>query len=268
MIINDSASNTDVLSYLKNLWQSKNLLLVFAYRNVKSKIVQTRLGIFIVLIQAILLTLIFGIFISRFVTFNVNYPYLLFAVTGMMGWYIFSYVATFSGTSLLQNHQIASKIYFPRLIFPFSFGISVLIDFIGWFFILSTLLIYYHILPSVNLWAVFLFLIMDVITGLGIGLWILLLSLRNRDMILFAPLIIGIGMFLTPVFYPVRILPDILTGLLYFNPLAGVVEGFRWAIFNTAFDLRYLWGFFIIFLVFISGVIFFIRKDGNMADNL
>jgi len=268
IVIIDSSKNQSIAAYLKKLWCYRNLILIFAYRNIQGKIAQTRLGIFIILLQAIILTLVFGFFISRFITFSVSYPYLLFAVTGMMAWYIFSYIATFSGTSIMQNRQIASKIYFPRIILPFSYGLSVLLDFTGWLIVLTALLIYYGIMPSYNFWAFFLFLIIDVITGLAVGLWIALLSIKNRDVALFAPLIIGIGMFFTPVFYPVKVLPEYLADILYFNPLACVVEGFRWSLFNSPFDIRFLWGFLIILLLFITSVFFFVKKDGNMADNI
>ncbi|MBI5539245.1 MAG: ABC transporter permease [Bacteroidia bacterium] len=268
MIIIDSISNYNIFSYLNKLWQSKSLLWVFAKRNIKGKVAQTRLGIFTVLLQAIFLTIVFGLLVSHFITFPITYPYILFAVTGMMGWYIFSYVAVFSGTSVIQNHLLASKVYFPRIILPFSYGISVILDFLGWLLILTLLLIYYKIIPSINFLAIFIFLIIDIISGLAIGLWILLLSLRKRDVALFAPLITGIGMFFTPIFYPVKIFPAFLTDFIYLNPLAGVVEGFRWAIFNTNFDLRYIWGFSIIVLIFLFGIFLFVKKDGNMADNL
>lgn len=269
MITNiNSSEKINLISYFKKLWDSKYTIWVFANRNIKGKIARTRLGIFIILFQAILLTLVFSFFISRFISFSVPYPYILFAVTGMMSWYIFSYVATFSGTSIIQNHQIASKIYFPRIILPLSYGLSVFIDFAGWLLVLIVLLIYYKIIPTINILAIFIFLIIDILSGLAIGLWIAILSLRNRDIALFAPLVIGVGIFFTPVFYPVKVLPEAISDLLYFNPLAGVAEGFRWAIFNTEFDYNYLWGFLTGFIILLCGVLYFVKKDGNMSDNL
>lgn len=264
----NSSEKINLISYLKSLWVYKNIIWVFAKRNIKGKIAQTKLGVFIILLQAILLTLVFGFFISRFITFKVTYPYILFAVTGMMSWYIFSYVATFSGTSIMQNNQIASKIYFPRIILPLSYGLSVFVDFAGWLLVLIVLLIYYNITPSINIFATLIFLVLDVISGLALGFWIALLSLRYRDVALFAPLFIGIGMFFTPVFYPVKALPEFLSYLLYFNPLAGVAEGFRWAIFNQNFDFHYIYGFSISVIIFILGLLYFVKKDGNMSDNL
>lgn len=263
-----STKKISLIPYFKKVWESKHLIWVFANRNIKGKIAKTKLGIFIILLQAILLTLVFGFFVSRFVTFTLPYPYILFAVTGMMSWYIFSYVAVFSGTSLIQNYQIASKIYFPRIILPFSYGISTILDFIGWLIVIIVLMTYFNILPTFNILAVFIFLIIDIIIGLAIGIWICLLSLKNRDVSLLAPFIIGIGMFLTPVLYPIKILPENLSFLVYFNPLAGVVEGFRWSLFNSEFDLRYLWGFAIIIIIFISGILLFVKKDENITDRL
>jgi len=269
MITNiNSSEKLNLISYLKEVWTDKYIIWVFAKRNIKGKIAQTKLGIFIILFQAILLTLVFGFFISRFITFEVPYPYILFAVTGMMSWYIFSYVATFSGTSIMQNNQIASKIYFPRIILPLSYGLSVFVDFLGWLLVLVSLLIYYKIFISINFFAIFIFLLLDIISGLALGFWIALLSLRNRDVALFSPLLIGIGMFFTPVFYPVKVLPVFLSNLLYYNPLAGVAEGFRWAIFNQKFDFHYIYGFSISIIVFILGFLYFVKKDGNMSDNL
>ena len=267
-ILIDAKKNSSFSSYLKKIWNNKNLLFVFASRNIKGKVAQTRLGVFIIPIQAILLTLIFGFFVSRFVKFNVGYPYILFATTGMMVWYIFSYIAIFSGTSLIQNNQIASKIYFPRIILPISYGLSSIVDIIGWLIVLTILLISYQISLSLQFPAILLFLALAIITGLSVGIWISLLSIRNRDVALLAPLFIGIGMFFTPIVYPVKLLPDYLANLLFFNPLAGIVEGIRWSLFDSPFDLRYLWGFLIILIVFISGFFLFIRKDENITDKL
>lgn len=264
----NSSEKLDLISYLKKVWENKYIIWVFAKRNVKGKIAQTQLGIFIILLQAIFLTLVFSFFVSRFITFKLPYPYILFAVTGMMSWYIFSYIATLSGTSIMQNHQIASKIYFPRIILPISYGISSILDFAGWLIVLIVLLIYYKIFPAINIFSVLIFLLIDIISGLAFGLWIAILSLRHRDVALFSPLIIGIGMFFTPVFYPVKVLPQFLTEILYFNPLAGVAEGFRWAIFNTKFDLNFIWGFVISIFILIIGFLYFVKKDGNMSDNL
>jgi lipopolysaccharide transport system permease protein len=267
-LIIEANKKQSAFEYLNKVWQFRNLIFSFAKRNVKGKFAQTRLGILILLIQAIILTFVFSFFISRFIHFTLPYPYLLFATTGMMAWYIFSYIANFSGISIIQNQKIVTRVYFPRIILPLSLGFSVFIDIAGWLIVILSLFIYFGIFPGINCWGVLIFLIINIITGLSIGLWIALLSIKNRDITLLAPIIVGVGFFFTPVFYPVRVLPESLSHFLFFNPLAGVVEGLRWSLFNSPFDIRYLLGFCIVAILFMSAIFIFARKDGNIGDNI
>jgi len=268
MITNISAKKDNIIPYIKDIWKKRYIILVFAKRNIKGKIAQTKLGVFIILLQAIILTLIFSFFVNKFITFKIEYPYILFAITGMMSWYIFTYVATFSGTSIIQHNQLISKIYFPRLIIPLSYTVSVILDILGWFIVLIYFLFSYNISLNTNFLFIFFFIIVDIIIGLTFGLWIAILSLKHRDMALFTPIILTVSMFFTPVFYPVKILPEYLLYIEYFNPIAGVCEGIRWSLFGATYNINYLYGFILILLFLIPGIIIFIKKDGNISDNL
>lgn len=263
-----SNKNKSIVPYIRNVFKNRGVITAFARRNVMGKIAQTRLGILVILIQAIILTLVMGVVISRAVSFEISYPYLLFLLPGMCGWYTFSYLVSLSSMSLIQHQGIITKVAFPRISLPLSFGLSVVVDICAWMLVNVVFLIYYGILPGAEIALLPLFMLMNIITGLAIGMWIAILSIRNRDLVLISPLFIGFGVFFTPVFYPVNILPGWLENLIYFNPLAGVVEGYRSCFVDEAFNPQYLWGFLISILVFSGSVFVFSKKEGTIADNL
>jgi lipopolysaccharide transport system permease protein len=242
--------------------------MAFARRNVMGKVAQTRLGVFVILIQAIILTLIMGMIISRAIKFDIDYPYLLFLLPGMCGWYAFSYLVSLSSMSLIQHQGIITKVAFPRISLPISFGLSVFADMIAWILVIIVLLIFYGVSPDISIVFLPLLMLMNVLTGLAIGTWIAILSVKNRDLVMISPLFIGLGVFFTPVFYPASILPVWVEKLLYFNPLAGVVEGYRCCFVTGVYDFNYLWGF-LLSLILLSGSIFvFSKKEGVIADYL
>lgn len=255
-------------AYISQVWKNRSVLTAFAKRNLIGKIAQTRLGVFIILIQVIALTIVMGFVIGRAFPLNTGYPYLLFLIPGMCGWYIFSYLVSFSGMSLVQHQGIITKVAFPRIVLPLSFGLSSLADFLAWALVITIALVWYEIAPGISVLLLPLFLVMNVLTGLAAGLWISILSVKNRDIVLISPLIVGFGIFLTPVFYPSSLLPGWMGKLLYFNPLAGTVEGYRCSFLNAPFDLNYLWGFLIVFVLLLGSTYIYSRKDGVIADSI
>ena len=186
----------------------------------------------------------------------------------MCGWYVFSYLVSLSSMSLIQHQGIITNVAFPRISLPLSFGISVLVDMCAWMLVIVALLIFFGVMPGIEIVFLPLFMLMNIITGLAIGMWLAILSVKNRDLILISPLFIGFGIFLTPVFYPVTILPDWLAQILFFNPLAGIVEGYRCCFVTGIFDMNYLWGFLISIILFCGSILLFSKKEGTIADNL
>lgn len=263
-----SSKNKRFSTYLSDIWINREIIIAFAKKNILGKIAQTKLGVFLLLIQVIILTITLGFIVGRVSNINVGYPYLIYLTTGMCGWYIFSYLSSFSGMSLIQNQHIISKVYFPRILIPFSYGLSVFADFIAWFIVLIVIMLGFGIYPTFNILFFPLFLFLNIILGLAIGIWVSVLSIYNRDIVLITPLILGFGVFLTPIFYPIEIMPEWFKLAQYFNPLAGVIEGYRCSIVNTTFNMNYLYGFALTFILFITATYFFAKKDGSIADTL
>jgi lipopolysaccharide transport system permease protein len=255
-------------AYLQRIALSRHVMHAFARRNVMGKIAQTRLGVLVILLQAIVLTLVIGFVIQRSVSFDAGYPYLLFLLPGMCGWYVFSYLVSFSGMSLIQNQGIITKVAFPRIALPLSFGISVLVDVCAWMLVMAVMMVYFGYVPGYFILLLPLFVFMNIITGLTVGMWLAVLSVRTRDLVLVVPLFMGLGIFLTPVFYPVSLMPGWLGNIMYLNPLAGVVEGYRYCFVSAPFDISYLWGFAVSILLFAGSVYVFNRKEGTLADYL
>jgi lipopolysaccharide transport system permease protein len=134
--------------------------------------------------------------------------------------------------------------------------------------VMAVMLVYFGYVPGYFILLLPLFVFMNIITGLTVGMWLAVLSVRTRDLVLVVPLFMGLGIFLTPVFYPVSLMPGWLGNIMYLNPLAGVVEGYRYCFVSAPFDISYLWGFAVSILLFAGSVYVFNRKEGTLADYL
>ncbi len=255
----------------KELIRYKDLFFTLAWRDFRVRYAQTAIGLLWAIIQPVvtltILTLVFGTFVGV----KTDVPHVVFTVAGTSVWTYFSYVLTNSGSSIIINQNMVKKIYFPRLIIPLSKAVVGFIDFGVSILILIILMIYFGIVPSGNLWAAPLFLLLGVLAALGVGIWLSALSVRFRDFQQVVPFMVQIGLYLTPVAYPaefaVRKLPDWAATVYYLNPMAGVVEGFRWSLFGGAPPGFYtLISIFVVFFVFISGLFYFARVEKEMAD--
>jgi len=265
-----SKKNLDFTTYLKEIYEYKSLIWTFAIRDIKLQYSQTFLGVASSLLQAILGTAIMSFFFGSFFKINTgSIPYPVFLMPGMLAWYYFSYVSAYAGTSVIQAQHIIKKVYFPKLVLPFSKAIMGLVDFFIWlilFFILCIVLkqaIYWHIvfLP--------LFILMNVLTALSIALWLAALTVRFRDLNILIPYLIGFGVFVTPVFFPTTMISQQYHFLLYLNPMAGVISGFRWCLLGLdCFSGYYFIGFILVCILFISGLIYFKKVEGIMSDIL
>jgi lipopolysaccharide transport system permease protein len=198
-------------------------------------------------------------------------PYLLFAMTGMTIWTYFSFVMTNAGSSIIASQAMEKKIYFPRLIIPLSKAAVGLIDLSISLVIMVILMIYYGIAPSANAWLAPLFILMGIIAALAVGIWLSALTVRFRDFQHIVPFMVQIGLYVTPIAYPadfaMKQLPSWAATIYYLNPMAGVIQGFRWSIFGgeAPGSMMYI-SFAMILFIFITGLLYFRKVEDEMAD--
>ncbi|HHZ64470.1 MAG TPA: ABC transporter permease [Flavobacteriales bacterium] len=257
---------------LKELLQYKDLFILLAYRDYRVRYAQTFLGFFWAFIQPFATLLIFTIVFGKAVKVDTGgIPYPLFAVCGMAAWTFFAFVLSNSGSSIVGAQGMIQKIYFPKLIIPLAKAIVGFVDFgIGFLFI-SILCIYYNFIPSSNIVFLPIFILITIFSALTIGIWLSALTIRFRDFQHIVPFLVQFGLYATPIAYPADLITNTLpkwASILYFlNPMAGVVEGFRWSILGGAppSDYAYI-SYAMIFVLFTLGLFYFKKVEETMAD--
>jgi lipopolysaccharide transport system permease protein len=255
-------------AYLRTAWSFRHLVVTIGIRDIKSKYAQSVLGIGWAIIQPliglIILSLVFGNLLH---IDSAGFPYPVFMFTGMLAWYTFIYIMGYSGMSLLENRDMIKKLSFPKIILPFSKIVSSLIELGIWIAILIGLMIFYGIVPTWRLAFFPLFFVFDIIAAMSIGLWLSALTFRKKDLIFVIPYIAGFGIFITPVFYPNYLIPVQYSLIKYCNPLAGLVEGFRWSLLGSAqLNEKYCLGFIPIVVLFITAFSYFRKIEGKLSD--
>ncbi len=254
----------------KEIFAYRDLLWTLTWRDIRVQYAQTALGlawaIINPLLNILLFSFVFGI-VAKVDTGNV--PHLLFTTVGMCGWTYFSTLMTNASNSIISAQGMVSKIYFPRLIIPLSKAIAAFIDFGISFVILIAMLVYFRFVPSINIVFLPFFIFMTVLSGLAGGIWMSALTIRYRDFQHITPLIIRIGMYATPIAYAASSVPSKYQFLFYLNPVAGIVEGFRWSILGgKAPDPMSYVSYVVVGLLFVSGLFYFNKMERTMADIL
>lgn len=257
---------------LKELFQYQDLFLVLAYRDLRVRYAQTFLGLLWAVIQPVSTLLIFTLLFGKAIKIDTGgVPYPFFAVTGMALWTYFSFVMSNSGQSIIQAQNMIKKVYFPRLVIPLSKALVGLVDFAIVFALLIVLAFYYDITLSENIWWVPAFILLNVLCALGVGVWLSALTVRFRDFQHIVPFVVQFGLYATPVGFPAKLiadrLPDWAAAIYYLNPMAGIIEGFRWALIGTEAPgtMSYL-SFGMVLLLFVSGLYYFKRVEKVMPD--
>ncbi len=265
------ANKRRIIPDFKELFRYKDLFLTLSWRDFRVRYAQTTIGLLWAVLQPVVTLLILSLVFGKFVGVKTEVPHLLFTVAGMSIWTYFSYVMTNSGNSIIASQEMVKKIYFPRLIIPLSKAVVGFIDFGVALFILITLMIYFQVAPSSNIWAAPLFLFTGIIAALGVGIWLSALSVRYRDFQHVVPFLVQIGLYITPIAYPAEFatkqLPEWAANIYFLNPMAGVVQGFRWSLFGGTPPGQLMWvSVIMIGVIFITGLLYFNKVEKNMAD--
>lgn len=255
---------------LHELWEFRDLLYFFTWRDIKIRYKQTFLGFAWAVIQPFFAMVIFTLFFGNLAKLpSDGIPYPIFAYAALLPWTLFSESLTRSTSSMVMNANVLKKVYFPRVALPISSVLSPLLDFSIAFSILILMMAYYTIMPTANIVWLPALILLALITSLGIGLWTSALNAMYRDFQYVIPFIIQIWMFASPVVYSASMIPEQYRFLYGLNPMAGVIEGFRWTLFGTdAPGSVIIVSVAISFLILISGAFFFRRMERTFADEV
>jgi lipopolysaccharide transport system permease protein len=187
----------------------------------------------------------------------------------MMGWYYFSLVVAYSGSSLVQSQHLTQKVNFPKIILPFAYAISGLFEFVVWTVLMLILLFAFGQAITLKILLVPVFMVLLLITGLCLSLWLAALTIRYRDLLIIIPYIIGFGIFVTPVFFPGTMVPETFEWLLFVNPMAGIIEWLRWCFHDVAIPAwQYIAGMIPVALMLFAGINYFRGVEIRIPDEL
>jgi len=254
---------------LKAIWEYRELLYFLVWRDLKVRYRQTMIGIGWVVLQPLLTMMLFTAIFGRFAKIpSDGLPYPVFAYSALLPWNLFAGALTRSSDSVVNNAQLISKIYFPRLLLPLSGILSPLIDFAISFVILVFMMIWFGITPTLGVVALPIFLLLAMLTALAVGLWSSALNVRYRDVAYTIPFVIQLWMFASPVAYPVSLVPERWRLLYSLNPMAGVIEGFRWALLGKEspdFGVIIVSSVMMLALL-LPGIVYFKYTERSFAD--
>ena len=257
---------------LRELAHYRELIGFLAWRDIKVRYKQTVVGVAWVVFQPLLMMLAFWLFFGKLAkldqsTGGVAYP--LFALAGLLPWQLFSRILNDSGNSLVTNQRLITKIYFPRLLVPLSTALAALLDFAVGLLLMAVALAWFHVMPGAALLALPLFVLLLLVAALGVGFWLAALNTEYRDVAYAMPFLAQFWMFVTPVVYPAALVPEKFRWLLGLNPMAGVVEGFRWCLFGGAAPGAVLWvSAAVAATLFVAGIAWFRWREKTFIDSL
>jgi lipopolysaccharide transport system permease protein len=254
---------------LKAVWEYRELLYFLVWRDLKIRYRQTLIGVGWVVLQPLITMVVFTIIFRRVAQIpSDGIPYPIFVFSALLPWNLFAHSLTRGTGSVVMNAQLVSKIYFPRLILPISGVLSPLVDFAIGFAILAGMMIWYGTLPHWGIVTLPFFLLLATSTSLAVGLWLSALNVRYRDVGHAVPFLTQIWMFASPVAYPISVVPENWRFLYSFNPMVGVIEGFRWALLGKESPdfVAMAVSAVMVFVVLLPGLVYFKYTERTFAD--
>jgi len=253
----------------KDLWNYRELLYFLTWRDIKVRYKQTVLGAAWAILQPFFTMVIFSIFFGKLAGLpSDNIPYPIFSFSAMVVWTFFANGVTLSANSMVAEANTIKKVYFPRLAIPIAAVLSGGIDFALAFLVLLAMMGFYGIMPTIAVLWLPLLLVLALITALGVGLWFSAMNVMFRDVRHAIPFIVQAWLFLTPIAYPSSLLHGTWKVIYGLNPMAGVVDGFRWALLGVQSrpGPMILTSTVVAIALLVSGAFFFRRMERSFAD--
>ena len=252
------------------MFSYRALIASLALRDLRVTYSQTILGIFWAFIKPICFLMVYSFFFTYIVKVDTQgVPYVLIALTGLMGWGFFRYAVDVAGNSLVTDAELIKKNAFPRLVVPLYRSLGGITEFLASLVILFILLIIHDFPLRGSLCLIPILLVLNLVVGLAVALWTSVLSVRIRDLYHFVSAVIAFAVWLTPVFYGASLVPEQFRFLLYINPMAGIIACYRWAALGIEFpSIYYCIGFCMALILFLTGVRAFVALQSEVTDYL
>ena len=254
---------------LGELWLYRELIYFMTWRDLKVRYKQTVLGAAWAILQPFLSMVVFSVFFGRWLGVpSGDVPYPIFSYTALLPWGLFSKAIADAGRSLVTNRAMITKVYFPRLTIPLASVLAGIVDFSIAFVVLLGMMWYYHIQITSNIWTLPFFLLLTLITSLGVGLWLSAMNVFYRDIGYIIPFLTQIWFYLSPIVYATSTVPEKWQPIYALNPMVGVIDGFRWALLGQepAPGPLLIISSAMAVVMLVSGVIYFRRVERTFAD--
>jgi lipopolysaccharide transport system permease protein len=254
---------------LRELWEYRELLYFFAWRDIKVRYRQTIMGVLWAIIQPVFTMVIFSLVFGGLASIpSDGLPYPIFSFAALVPWTFFANALTQASNSLVVSGAMLKKIYFPRLALPIATVLAGVVDFALAFLVLLAIMLFYGFVPTANvIWLPF-FVVLALVTSIGVSLWLSAMNVQFRDVRYTIPFLTQAWLFITPIAYPSSLLSEPWRTLYGLNPMAGVVEGFRWALLgtDTAPGQMIVVSSAVALILLISGAFYFRRMEQSFAD--
>jgi lipopolysaccharide transport system permease protein len=254
---------------LREIWQFRELVYFFVWRDVKIRYKQTAIGAAWAVLQPVMTMLVFSLFFGRLAKIpSGGVPYPIFYLSALLPWMYFATALQTATSSVVEQQRVITKVYFPRLVLPLSAVLPGLLDFAIGFVVFLVMMAFYRVHPGKAILLFPAFLLLAVATALGVGLWLSALNAIYRDVRYVVPFLIQFWMFVSPVAYPTSLVPERWRWLYGLNPMAGVIEGFRWALTGKGQppSLLLAASTSAVIVVLVGGMVFFRKMEGTIAD--
>lgn len=255
--------------HLRELWEYRELLYFFVWRDLKVRYKQTVIGAAWAVLQPFLTMVVFSLFFGRLAHIPSNgLPYPIFYYSALLPWTYFAGALQNATNTMVEHQRVITKVFFPRLLLPLSGVLSGLADFGVGFVVFVGMMLYYRIVPGRAILLLPLFLLLAVLTALGVGLWLSALNAKYRDVRYILPFLVQFWMFASPVAYPSSLVPMRWRWLYSLNPMCGVIEGLRWALTGHGQPSGSALAASVagVLAVVAVGVIYFQKMEGTIAD--
>lgn len=255
----------------REIWEHSELLYFFAWRDIKVRYKQTVIGAAWAIIQPFMTMVVFSLFFGRMAKISSEgLPYPVFYFSALVPWTYFATSLNRATQIIVQSQNVVRKVYFPRLILPMSATLAPLVDFCVAFPVLIGVMLYYGFGFSVKMLALPLFVLLAMLSALSVGIWLCGLNAIYRDVRYAVPFMVQLWMFVSPVVYPASIVPEKWRILYGLNPMAGVIEGFRWVLVGkgTPPNLIFAVSALAVLILLITGIMYFRRMESSIVDTV
>jgi len=256
--------------YWCDIWRYRELFFFLAWRDILVRYKQTAIGIAWSVLRPLLTMVVFTIVFGKLAKLPSNgVPYPIMVYAAMLPWQFFANSLTECSNSLIDNSNLLTKVYFPRMVVPFSSVIVSMVDFLISCVILVGLMAWYRFIPDMRMLVLPAFFMMAFMASFGAGLWLSALNVQYRDFRYVVPFLVQFGLYISPVGFSSAIVPEEWHHLYFLNPMVGVIDGFRWALLGGAFPVNWpgvALSSALVVLLLLGGVFYFRRMERSFAD--